>query len=250
MTSEERDFRRAFGSAFAVLRGRRGDCPRPDALAQYARGQSGEEEAVRIANHIAACGLCDVLLDRIKSFEAPSTRRTPGSWQAANRGADSHRPGSLQGWWMRIGRVLYHPAAAYTLAIGVIACAALGVLPVRRTETNATPRQDKPAAMAPRVQPIKIIDLDTTRGEPSRVALDPTDNSFVLSFLIPSGSGFRYTASIDGGPPEEIASYDGKGNFSLLCQRDAFAPGKHRLVVSEIDPHTLERHTFQFVFEL
>jgi len=141
--------------------------------------------------------------------------------------------------------MLLHPAVAYACA-GIAVVAALW--PRREAVVPAPPAAATMIAM----ESVRTIDLNVVRrGGIARAALSLEDRFVLLSFLVDSHPGFRYAASLDGGPPKDVTSDDGKGNFSLLFSRDALASGRHRLTVTEIDPASQKtERSLEFPFDL
>ena len=64
-------FERDFGAGFDALRRRKRDCPRAEVLASYLGGEASEEESAEVRRHLAACGVCDLLVERIKEHGLP-----------------------------------------------------------------------------------------------------------------------------------------------------------------------------------
>jgi hypothetical protein len=102
------------------------------------------------------------------------------------------------------------------------------------------------------MESVRTLDLNLTRrGGTTPAVLTPRARFILLSFLVDTRPGFRYAASLDGGPAKDVVSDDGKGNFSLLFSRDALAPGRHRLTVTEIDPASQKtERSLEFPFDL
>jgi hypothetical protein len=195
------------------------------------------EETVAIRDHVAICGVCDGLLQGLKEFDKPVT--DVAAWSVAERLMRA-RVFPRPGWRV----VLLHPAVAYSCAVIAMAAA-------------LWPRYQPPppaplAASAIAMESVRTIDLNLTRrGGANRAGLTPQDRFLVLSFLVDIRPGFRYAASLDGGPAKDVVSDDGKGNFSLLFSRDALGPGQHRLTITEIDPASRKtERSPEFPFEL
>jgi hypothetical protein len=139
---------------------------------------------------------------------------------------------------------MLHPAVAYGVALAAVIVAAV---PLRRP----TP----PTVVAPspiQMQSLRVIDLNTTRGDGVlHFTLGSEDKYVLLSFLIDTRPGFRYEASLDGRTAQSVVSSDGKGNFAVLVSRDLLIPGAHRLTVTEKDAASgkVER-PFEFAFQI
>jgi hypothetical protein len=111
-----------------------------------------------------------------------------------------------------------------------------------------------PASRLLGLESAKILQLNATRSE-SVNAIAPTerDKVFILSFFVPVRIGPRYSAAIVDGfgkiilEQANMSSYDGQGNFYLVCDRRSFTGGRHVLVVKESGGDSRE---FQFPFAL
>ena len=207
-------FEREFGAGFDALRSRRSDCPDTDLLSRYLGGETTEEESAGIRRHIAACGICDLLIERMKPFD-----RVP-------------QPGPSQ----RVYGWLRTPALAYALVALLLYPAYLGTFGRRQAAEAPQP----PAA----VEPAKVLDLSPERGGRFQARPGERDRVFVLSFFIPVRDGVRYTATITGedgkavAAPRQLEDHNGAGNFHLVCSRDLFRPGRYTLTVTGSDGRT------------
>ena len=215
-----------------------GGCPSAEALTGFLAGNLPAEETAAIRDHVAICGVCDGLLEGLKAFDEP-VADVPG-WAAAERRMRARvfpRP--------RWQALLLHPAVAYACAAIAVAAA---LWPCREPPVPAAPA----AATVLAMESVRTVDLNVIRrGEARRAALTPQDRFVLLSFLVDTHPGFQYAASLDGGPPKDVTSDDGKGTFSLLFSRDALAPGRHRLTVTEIDPASQKtERSLEFPFDL
>ena len=219
------------------LRRRLSECPGAESLTGFLAGSLAAEEAAAIRDHVAICGVCDGLLEGLKAFDEPVTD-APG-WVGAERRMRAKvfpRP--------RWRAMLLHPAVAYACAAIAVAAA---LWPRHQPATPAPP-----AASAIAMESVRTIDLNVVRrGGAAHAALTPRDRFVLLSFLVDTHPGFRYAASLDGGPAKDVVSDDGKGNFSLLFIRDALRPGQHHLTVTETDPASQKtERSIEFPFEL
>ncbi|MBI1788067.1 MAG: zf-HC2 domain-containing protein [Acidobacteria bacterium] len=235
MSPEEREFEEELGAAFRALRERRGPCPSAEALSAYQAGSLEPGEADRVRAHVAVCGLCDSLLVRLKDFDAPGPPPSPVSWPAAERRMRARVFAGANPWWRRLGGLFWRPAPAYALA-GIVLLAAVAVRRIADTP---------PAAL--RQHPARSIELQVSRsGEPGA----PPEDFVVLSFWIPPRPGLRYSASLDGAPPSEIARDDGGGNFHVPYPAARAGKGRHRLLVAGTDRQTGKvEQQVQFEFE-
>jgi hypothetical protein len=243
MNGDAREFERRFGSAFASLRPLAAGCPEVGVLSAFADGSLGHEETVRIEDHIAVCGLCDGLVERLKAFDSPLPSAVP-VMETSLDGEPSP--------WQRFTRFLLHPVFAYTLTCSVFLFGFFGLLPTRRSATPILiPSSAPPPAPRPAYVNVPTLDLDAFRGgPPPHLTGVAGGGDFILAFFIPVGPSLRYEASIDGAPPVALSSYNGRGNFSLQCRRDEFTAGTHKLVITEADPDTGTKRSYEFLFEL
>jgi hypothetical protein len=187
--------------------------------------------------------LCDNLLERMKAFDEPSESPLPDSeWRGMERdlAADferrlaknrpPNRRGVLRAW-------LWRPALGYALAIML-------AFPATRWFLRERAPAPVPAAVAiagpPAVAWVPTIELNTTRDrQPVPDAMAPSDQ-FVLRFFVPSKKGTRYSAEIrDAGGKSvatvrDLVSSDDRGSLSLLCRRQALAPGQYTVAVTEM----------------
>ncbi len=206
-------------------------------------------------------------------------RRLTRSFQGSlrDRGDHTERPRGFPG---RIAGLVWHPAVAYALALILCYPAYLGmwssrgaVPEVQREEPPRVQRQGSPTSASealPAVQHAKSFDLSRARGlggageagkadgpSTSSVALRlaPQDRVFILTFFIPARLDRHYFASIIGGDSritvgeQRLAGGDEQGSYSLVCQRDSFAPGEYALIVKEINPadgRVSRQFTFRF----
>lgn len=120
-------------------------------------------------------------------------------------------------------RLVLHPVAGYGLALGLLLWIVAEPNPVSPT----------PPLISAELASVKTIDLNTVRSERRPIVIGPGDQAVLLGFFVPVTPDRTYTAALDGSPPRVIQSYDGRGNFHLLCDRSLFSPGAHRLVVRE-----------------
>ena len=235
MSSDEAGFDPLEGSLGARLR-RSGECPSAEALAGFAADSLPPGETSRIQSHVRVCGVCDSLLERLRHLDEPVAGDPPG-WSATDRRLRSRFFPKAR--WQRI---LLHPAVAYGIALSALAIA---VVPDRHRAPAAPP-----SATAIAMESVRTIDLNVTRGDGIQGAIDPMEKFLLLSFLIDIRPGFHYAASLDGGPTREVASSDGRGNFTLLFSRDVLSAGRHRLMVAEINPGSGKaERSFDFAFQ-
>ncbi len=215
---------------------RPGRCPGAETLADFAAGSLPPGEAARIRSHIAACGICDSLVERLRHFDEPVGVGPPG-WAATERRLRS-RVFPKPRWQV----ILLHPAVAYGIALAAVIVAAV---PGRHPASPIPP-----AAAAIAMESVRTIDLNVTRGVPS-FAPDQSEKFLLLSFLIDIHPALHYAVSLDGSPAREVVSSDGKGNFAVLFSRAVLGAGSHRLTVIETDPRSGKtERSLEFPFQL
>jgi len=253
---------------FRALARSAGPCPDVELLLQFADRQAASDVEEALARHIAGCGHCHCFVERIRGgIPAETPVATPalpaglraaerrlekrfGSFLDQQRGAARNAPRRPPAWLA----ILWRPAAGYAVAALAIACAWLGVLPARRAVQPAAPLAP-PVRSAPATIPGLVLDAERAAAGAVRLA-DP-NQPFFLDFSIPILPGFRYSAEItteSGSVPARVAeltSWDGMGNFRLLCPPGLLSSGKYRLTVTEHEPATGQpRRSFAFEFSL
>jgi len=220
----------------------KGECPDTDQLVSFLTGELAAKDSEKITRHVAACGVCDALLERMQGFDDPM------AWLDADRRLTERFNGFLGRLRRPVFSVLRHAWLAYLIALMLIYPAYRGlVLPAKH---QASP----PASPLPAFESAKILRLDATRSASvSAMALTERDKVFILSFFVPIKTDSRYSAAIEDGlakiiaTPTEISSYDSQGNFYLICDRHLFTGGQYVLVVKEFGRDSRE---FRFPFTL
>src|SRR5438105_4001890 len=94
---EEYSFGQMVAKGMRQVREERGACPGPETLIDFCHASLSTRESAIVEEHIAACGLCDLAVSRLRS-------------------ADSHlaaRPSILRTW---VKPVFWNPIVAYGLA--------------------------------------------------------------------------------------------------------------------------------------
>lgn len=230
---------------FEALRNCVGPCPDLQLLERFLKHDLSDEEYNKIENHVDLCGVCDCLIERMKEFDA--------AFEAGGRAARANR-----GFASAAFGLLRHPAFAYGIALLMIYPAYLGLSGKWQTPYNspAAKQSAPPPRSALEFDSAQVLQLDATRGAEVQPGLLPAhDKHLILSFLVPIRPGFRYSADIADGAGRiiaskpEIFSYDGKGDFQLVCERGLFAKGEYVLTVSEMDPRSnnlVRRFPFSF----
>ena len=161
-----------------------GACPNAAALAGYAANSPPPGEAALIRAHVAACGVCDSLVESLRNFDGPVVDTSPG-WAALERRLRARVfPKARWRLWV------LHPAVAYGVALVAVMVA---VIPVRRPAIPTVVAPGQIVAPGPiEMQSLRTIDLNTTRGGVLPFTLDSRDRFVLLSFLIDVHPGFRY----------------------------------------------------------
>ena len=228
---EERLFAESVRDGVRQLRKQRGSCPSAEELVAFLEGRLESEDSARVGEHVDACGVCDLALMRVRAAEP------------AGRGMSA---------WRRVSDLFRNPLLGYGVAAALCCAIALAtlivvVIPGRRV---ASPTLPAPLTIAG--ESVPTINLNLSRGtEGLHVPLGAGDRFVLLSFLIDIHPAFHYSASLDGGTAREVMSDDGKGNFALLFSRNLLNPGKHRLIVTEINPgNGKNERSIEFTFSL
>ena len=208
-------------------------CPEIEVLERYAAGRLQKPEAEAFEKHLAVCGICSVVIERLGDFDQVAAAVTAGGpepdWTAmeGRLGVRSGTGGKVKGggWggsWFR------SPALGYAMALALAYPAWLGVS--RRGDSPAA--QDGPAGRG-----ASVVDLNATRSETGLPVVGAgAGGRVVLQFLAPAEPGTRQRAEIrDGGGKVmdlgEVKSFDGRGNFALVVDPEKLAAGRCVLVV-------------------
>jgi hypothetical protein len=228
MTPEERSFRDRFESGFVAVRPRRGDCPNAETLSAYAAGTLDAATVAIVEGHVATCGLCDSLVERVRAFDVPRVVAT-------------------EAWWKRLGIWFWRPLPAYVIAAGAL-CVPLLLLRDKtpRGVTVAVPS----VVTLPPYEAVAVVEAGATREATTRPGAVISGDSFLLKFSYPINPSFEYAASIDAGPVVPIRSLDETGHFELFCRRAAFKTGPHTVTIIETDRRTRAKQTRTLLFEL
>jgi hypothetical protein len=196
-----------------------GTCPGMDTLARFGRGELDRQQAQEVERHIAGCGYCDLTVDRIRAFEQALKKEMRPAW----------------GWLV--------PAVSVAVVLSLAYPAYLGLQP------RPAPIVIAPPAVAA-MRSAQVLDLNATRGASSLPVRAGPSPVLALNFFAPIEDGHHYTATITGPralPSVEIATYDGRGNFSLTVDRANLPAGSYKLTVA--DRELPDRH-WDFPFEL
>jgi hypothetical protein len=208
-------------------------CPRAEELERFARGELAPAERERVDEHLAHCGLCTLLVERLPEFDSEALSDPPAAlpgWERVRGRLDRRfhaylnttrpKPRRLLGW-------LRAPALAYALALALLYPAYLGLR-----------RATAPGAVA--LRPALLLNLDVARAEAAPPTLDRADagGPVVLAFSLPARAGLRYQARLLDGAgravagPAEVRGGVAPGQFHLACAPGTLAVGDYRLVVN------------------
>ena len=222
----------------------KGDCPSTEALAKFLGAELSAEDSAAVALHVASCGICDSLLARMRPFDDPD------AWQGVERRLMRRFDTFLSGQRRSILSVLLRPWFAYAMVLLLIYPAYRGLVQRPFTQKGAPGLSSRPTGL-PSAQ---VMQLDATRSAMgTEVALTEQDKVLILSFFVPIRTGLRYSVEIVNraghviAAQPAIASYDGKGNFYLVCDRASLTGGQYILTVKESGGANRE---FRFQFAL
>jgi len=259
-------FEASLHSAVRTIRQGKGECPDAETLAGFLDGRLGEAEANKVKLHLGSCGVCDLVLEKMKAFEAEVTKGDEKrlGWRAyavenrvraalKQRAGQANTSEAAGRWWttaavyrfidILVG-YLKSPVVAYVLILLLAYPAYRGLR--LRVHVPAPPSAavQRPTA-APSAQrgmvPAKLLELGEARSATDQtlaVNLTPTDSEFVLAFFAPTRKGFSYRAeALDSKRnvivAETALSGNGEGDFQLICDRSRFVPGTYMLKVFE-----------------
>ncbi|MBN9661517.1 MAG: hypothetical protein J0H49_25200 [Acidobacteria bacterium] len=219
-------------------------CPDIHVLDQFVARRLDASAEESFQRHLAVCGLCEELVERLRDFDREATSLSPEpDWTAMEarleqacrgRSTATAKPNLAPvRWWQRSPLI---PVFGYTLAAALVYPAWLGW-------TRKAPQPPAPAPV-PQARAFvgaaaRVLDFNTVRGDQSPAALEarPGVNTAALLFFLPVGPQARLTAEIVDGSGAvaasigEISSYDRNGNFCVVVAMDGWAPGQYRLVV-------------------
>ena len=259
-------FEASLDSAVRTIVQGKGECPDAETLAGFLDGRLGEAEANKVKLHIGSCGVCDLVLEKMKAFEAEVTAsddRPLGlrAYAVENRlrAALKQRAGQgnmsrvVGGWWTAAG--MYHfigvlvwylksPVVAYVLVLVLAYPAYRGLRFHVQAPAPPSAAVERPTAAQPTqpgMIPAKLLELGQTRraiDQALTINLTHTDREFVLAFFVPARKGFSYRAEalhIKLGVivAETALSGNEQGDFQLICDRRRFVPGTYTLKVFE-----------------
>ncbi len=218
--------------------------------------------AAQCDEHLAVCGLCAELLERLRDFDlAAATMVAEPDWLPAERRISEACRQRLEGQrgrtqgiggWLKSLSLL--PALASTLVLGLAYPAWLGFRDMTQRPAVLRPApavQVFPAAAA------QVVDLNTVREQQSLPVIDGPEGQRVVAllFFVPVTLEARPRAEIRSEAGElvlnleAIASYDRNGNFCVVAETNAWKSGQYRLVVypDAKGPRSGRTYSFPFV---
>jgi hypothetical protein len=225
-------------------------CPDSRSLADYASGALDKAETHRLDRHIAICGICGSLMERLQAFDSDEK---PGPVWAGVSGRMEARFGQFLQEQQnpvkprersRFRKLLWNPIPAYAVMLALIYPAWLGL-----SSSRAKPFPGR------QLESVRLIRLDATRSAQAPVAASSNGAGLAtLSFFVPVRDGFQYRAAIldhNGKPitePVSIQSYDEKGNFLIVCPELGRQPDGVTLQVAEYGASGERLREFSFPF--
>jgi hypothetical protein len=233
-------------------------CPEIEVLEKYVDGQLSEREAVAFKSHLELCGLCSLLIERLKDFDAQASEISPGpepDWgtmqtrleeECEKAAPPARKP---EGWLS--GR-FWIAALGYGLAVILVYPAWLGIT---RKRVPAAPPASKPEVHAIAASGASLVDLNTTRDDRGLPAVTERagERAAILAFFVPALPGTRHEAAIRDGSNRvaldlgEIRSFDGRGNFCVVVDPRSLPPGQYRLTVKQGVGSTESETSFEFL---
>jgi hypothetical protein len=258
------------------VRTKRGPCPDDETLIAFREDALPSDQAQRIEAHVRLCGTCQVAIEMLKRFDAcvAGDLPEPPDWPEVEkrsrerfyaflkqqRASRPERPS----FWEKLRGVLWHPALAYLLLLGVLAHSAYR----ERFRQLDVVREVVPEKQIVEVEKpgLEIVSLRTfelrsperaARGGPQVVRVNPGEPYFALSFFVPISERpeFVYDVEIRDRQGRLVAAekaaqpQDELGNFLLVCRRELFSPGEYELRVQEVNKTTQAvTRTFSFSF--
>ena len=252
---------------FESIRKSKGTCPETGWLSKFLSGELPEEQSAGIQAHVASCGVCDSLLERMRQFDQAAEENQPAlsaeesavERRVANQFARKRLP--VLGRAARLFfSFLRRPVFAYVVVLLLLYPAYLGVFLRPRLPKEVAPVQERPTPPppSPAIDSARHFDLNQVRGAGATgadIPLTERDRSFILSFFVPIRAGFEYRADIfdEAGKTvvtqSQLTSSDGKGNFYLICNPQRFSRGTYLLTIQEVEPlsnKTARRFQFRF----
>jgi hypothetical protein len=262
--SPEQGFEAWLQAAGRAIRRQKGQCPETDTLSCFLAGDLSEGEAEKVKSHIAACGVCDLMVEKMKAFEelaathdaSPTARAYAIErkiLQALRHSKPDDAPGLPVGTKNVIDRLkhvtdllfwcLRRPAFAYIVALALVYPAYRGLRPRLQTPQPHLPAVEAPKTPSPSLVMAALppLDLEPVRrggGQNKVVRLAPVESAFVLGFSVPTRTGYSYFAEVThenaGSVVTRVQLQPNRvGYFNLVFDRRLFDPGTYTLSVFE-----------------
>jgi hypothetical protein len=259
----EHEFGAWLKAAGRALRRQKGHCPETDTLNRFLAGDLPEGEAEKVKSHISACGVCDLLVEKMKRFEevaahdAPPTARAYAverkileSLKHSEPGEDARLPVGTESVVDRLkhatGQLFWYlrrPAFAYIVALALVYPAYRGLRPrpqappPRLAAVEAAKTPSPPLVMVPATR----LELERVRGggdQNKTARLAPNDSAFELGFPVATRTGYSYFAEIrhekTGAAVTRMQLPSSRaGYFNLVLDRKPFDSGAYTLKVFE-----------------
>jgi hypothetical protein len=281
---DDRAFEDWLRDSMDSLRQEKGACPDANLLAKHACDGLSGEEAVSVADHVAACGLCECAVENLRRSEEAWDQAGQAPAPPAWNGVDRRLTDDLQRFLNSVGGreagaskqqgsapaplllsfLIRHPVLAH-VGVGcflLLAGFCLYLAFFRQTPAATVAGLTERVAPSPPasagIQPARIFDLSETRGAESgekKVTLSRRENLFILSFFVPARPDYRYLAMITGNSgtrileSHDLMQPDASGVFHLVCERSRFTAGDYVLTVKEFTQGAdAPVRTFEFLF--
>jgi hypothetical protein len=204
-----------------------GECPSADVLETYAHGGLAAAEIAAIRRHLTGCGICELVVERLRTLDAPDWTATEKKLRKGLGIAREAKPA-----WRRI---LWNPAPAYALAAAL--AISLGV--ARRTPAPKPPSVPAPQAAITVPMVLKFEPVTRAGVRATRLPGRGHSDTVLFMFFVPIQRGSTHSATILGNsgrvivPTQDIVSQDALGNFYLTCDARLIGTGGYVLQVTE-----------------
>jgi len=218
MNDEAKEFEHSLRRGLRDLGVRRGACPTPDRLSKYMEAALDDAELRSIEEHVALCGRCDSLMTKLEGFDEEASPSDDSDWQDHELPLPPSVGSDRSPWWRQ---VVSSSAAGWAVALAVLAFFLL------RSSPTKPPSERTPPAW----EIINVNDLNGTRSGGTGPGMIEVGNHFILSLFVPMSPEEQYLLSVDGSAAVPVAVAADTGTIHLLCRRDRFAAGTHRVTV-------------------